>query len=55
MLAYFDWCLRKGAGQARELGYVPLSDSAVAEVEKGWKGGITGGGKPVWEGPQPVR
>lgn len=49
ILVYFDWCLRKGAGEARDLGYVPLSDSAVAAVEKAWKAGILGGGKPVWD------
>jgi phosphate transport system substrate-binding protein len=48
MLAFFDWCFRHGAEDARKLDYVPLPESLVALVEKAWSDTITAEGRKVW-------
>lgn len=35
-IAFFDWCLQRGAADAAELGYVPLPPSLVEEVRRSW-------------------
>jgi len=50
MLAYFDWCYRKGGKLAEDLDYIPMPKSVVDLVEATWKKEVTSGGKPVWDG-----
>ncbi len=48
MLAFFDWCYRKGGELALALDYVPIPESVYRMVEEAWKTSVTSGGKPIW-------
>ncbi|HKT17327.1 MAG TPA: phosphate ABC transporter substrate-binding protein PstS [Stellaceae bacterium] len=49
VLAFLDWCLKHGQEQASALGYVPLPDAVVNQIEAAWKKEFKGqDGKPIW-------
>jgi len=48
MLAFFDWCFKKGQETAKSLDYVPMPSNVVDMVENSWKNDIKSGGKSVW-------
>lgn len=45
----FDWAFSKGGEIARELGYVPLPETAQASIRKSWSEVHGPDGKPIWE------
>jgi len=50
VLKFLDWCLKKGTEQAKALGYVPLPDSVVKQIETAWTKELIGpDGKPEWQ------
>ena len=36
VLKFLSWALRDGQGEARNLGYVPLPDNVIAQIESAW-------------------
>ena len=49
MLAYFDWCYKSGATDAKSLDYVPIPASAYKLVETQVWNAVTVSGTPVWQ------
>ncbi|MBF0419139.1 MAG: phosphate ABC transporter substrate-binding protein PstS [Magnetococcales bacterium] len=47
-LAFFNWCLNKGAKMAQELNYVPLPGSLITLIQTSWGEIKDGAGKPVF-------
>ena len=49
VLAFFDWCYRKGAKAALALDYVPMPQKVIRMVEASWSKELRGpDGGPVW-------
>ncbi len=47
MLEFFHWCYKHGDEDALGLGYVPMPDSVVRQVEDMWRKEVRSGGNPV--------
>lgn len=49
-LKFFDWCLKKGQDQAKQLDYVPLPDTVIKQIEQAWTTELKGpNGQPIWK------
>jgi phosphate transport system substrate-binding protein len=48
MLKFFDFCYKKGGGDAKNLHYVPIPAEVQKLVRDQWKDNIKAGGTPVW-------
>ncbi|MFC1706262.1 phosphate ABC transporter substrate-binding protein PstS [Planctomycetota bacterium] len=48
LLAFFDWALADGAGEAESLQYVTLPSDYVALIKQTWKSSIGTDGDPLW-------
>jgi phosphate transport system substrate-binding protein len=50
VLDFFAWSYKNGEKLATELGYVPMPDSVVKQIEESWSDTIKdAGGRPIWK------
>lgn len=56
MLSFFDWSFKHGDSVAKALGYVPLPQGVVEQVENAWTNKLHGAkGQTLWKGAEANR